>query len=345
MKQCAASNDSVPLSAAGGVVRQRLSTAAVPANQRFEYWLDMICRTYVHLDCASPEELPFFGNIELSTVGPLRFTHLSSNAKRVWRAPACINKEAEDYYLVQVQRAGHGSVRQEGRQATLGAGDFAVYDCTRPYELHFDSDHHDVTVLRIPRTCLETQVSGLAQLTATTITKQSAAASMLMAMLETLQVDLEKLHPSSADSVSEGLVSIIAAGLRGLPRANLCKTSNLQTYHLARTKAYLREHLRDPGMTVGSIAQALSISTAHLYRLFENEPLSLSKLMWKWRLEGCERDLADPRQAKRSVSDIAYSWGFNDVTHFSRVFRERAGMSPRDWRAARREAVRAPAAK
>lgn len=316
----------------------------MPASQRFEYWLDMICRTYVHLDCASPEELPFFGDIEFSAVGPLRFTRLSSNAKRVWRTPACIRKEAEDYYLVQLQRAGHGFVRQGGRQAALAAGDFAVYDCTRPYELHFDSDYHDVTVLRLPRTCLETSVSGMAQLTATTVTRQSAAASLLMAMLEALHVDLDKLHPSSADSVSEGLVSIIAAGLRGLPEANLCKASNLQTYHLGRIKAYLREHLRDSGMTVGSIAQALSISPAHLYRLFQNEPLSLGKLMWQWRLEGCQRDLADPRQAERSVSDIAYSWGFSDVAHFSRVFRERAGMSPRDWRAARREAMQAPAA-
>lgn len=95
-------------------------------------------------------------------------------------------------------------------------------------------------------------------------------------------------------------------------------------------------------MTVGSIAKALSISPAHLYRLFQNEPQSLGKLMWQWRLEGCQHDLVDPRQAERSVSDIAYSWGFSDVAHFSRVFRERSGMSPRDWRAGRREAMQAP---
>ncbi|MBN3782859.1 helix-turn-helix domain-containing protein [Burkholderia sp. Ac-20345] len=335
MKQLNASHDFLQPSMAEKGMRQRLSTSSVPANQRFEFWLDMICRTYVHLDSAPQGELPIFGDIEFSTVGTLRYTRLTSNAKRVLRTPACICKETEDHYLVQVQQAGQSVVCQDGRQAALGAGDFTLYDCTRPYALQFDSDRHDVTVLRLPRNRLETSVSGLSQLTAVTVPRQSVAAKLLMTMLETLDDDLENLHSSSADSVSEGLVSIIAAGLRGLPGANLRKASNLQIYHLARVKAFLREHLREPGITVGSIAHALSISPAHLNRLFRDEPLSLAKLMWQLRLDGCQCDLADPRQSARSVSDIAYSWGFSDVAHFSRVFRERSGMSPRDWRAFR----------
>ena len=39
----------------------------------------------------------------------------------------------------------------------------------------------------------------------------------------------------------------------------------------------------------------------------------------------------DPRLARSSLSEIAFSWGFNDASHFSRSFRERHGMSPRDW--------------
>lgn len=27
------------------------------------------------------------------------------------------------------------------KHAMLGIGDFAVYDCTRPYELHFEAAH------------------------------------------------------------------------------------------------------------------------------------------------------------------------------------------------------------
>ncbi|WP_371764092.1 helix-turn-helix domain-containing protein [Massilia sp.] len=33
---------------------------------------------------------------------------------------------------------------------------------------------------------------------------------------------------------------------------------------------------------------------------------------------------------------MAFAWGFNDLSHFGRVFREQYGMSPRDWRQSQR---------
>jgi AraC family transcriptional activator of tynA and feaB len=33
-----------------------------------------------------------------------------------------------------------------------------------------------------------------------------------------------------------------------------------------------------------------------------------------------------------NISEIAYAWGFNDLSHFNRAFRARFGMTPREWR-------------
>ena len=41
----------------------------------------------------------------------------------------------------------------------------------------------------------------------------------------------------------------------------------------------------------------------------------------------------DARQAGRGVSEIAFAWGFNDASHFSRAFKQRFGMSPKEYRA------------
>lgn len=311
---------------------QSLSTSSVPPHERFAYWLDMICTVYVQLNCASPRDLGFFGNIDFGALGPLRLTRLSSSAQRIWRPLSDIRRETEDYFLVQVQRTGRGVVCQDERQAVLEPGDFAIYDCTRPYELHFDGSHHDVSVLRVPRTCLENAVGSVNELTATTVHRQSTPASLLLSMLDPLHANIANVHPSAAGSMSDSVVSIVAAGLRSLPSANARRPSNLQAYHLERAKAYVRNHLREPGLTVNGIAEALSVSPGHLHRLFQNEPLPLSKLIWKMRLEGCQRDLADVRYRERGICDIAFSWGFSDVTHFSRCFREHFGMPPREWR-------------
>ena len=51
-------------------------------------------------------------------------------------------------------------------------------------------------------------------------------------------------------------------------------------------------------------------------------------------LERCRADLGTPALRTRSVGEIAYYWGFNDVAHFSRSFRARYAQSPREFRSA-----------
>ena len=46
------------------------------------------------------------------------------------------------------------------------------------------------------------------------------------------------------------------------------------------------------------------------------------------------RDLVDPRLLDRSITDIAFSWAFNDAAHFSRSFAKAYGVAPSAVRAA-----------
>jgi AraC-like DNA-binding protein len=66
--------------------------------------------------------------------------------------------------------------------------------------------------------------------------------------------------------------------------------------------------------------------------LMAAEQTSFRSYVQVQRLERCRRDLSDPAHAARHVSDIAFAWGFNDLAHFSRIFKQRFGASPREWR-------------
>ena len=95
----------------------------------------------------------------------------------------------------------------------------------------------------------------------------------------------------------------------------------------------MQRHRADQHLSVGSVAQAVGLSVAHLHRLFRQcEEQPLAHYVWAERLEACKRLLADPAAAGRSVSEIAFGLGFNDAAHFSRAFRARFGASPREWR-------------
>jgi len=51
------------------------------------------------------------------------------------------------------------------------------------------------------------------------------------------------------------------------------------------------------------------------------------------RLLVCQMDLASAWSASESISQIAFRHGFIDMSHFSRAYRRRFGMSPRESRA------------
>lgn len=313
----------------------RLSTRDVRQHERLSYWIDTICSVYVQLDCEAPEPCRFSGSIARDVCGPLALTTVESTQQRVLRTPRQIARATEDFFLVSFQIEGRGLVRQDGRDALLVPGDFALYDSTRPYELLFQEPFRQL-VLMLPGSELRTRLRHTEALTATAVSGREGAGHLMIRMIETLRADAGQLQPASTAAVAEGIISILTAGLQTLPAAARSAPTALRAWHLARIKSYVREHLADPRLSVAELSRSLQLSAAHIHRIFRDEPLPLAHYVRERRLEACRRDLLDPRCATRSVSDIAFSWGFNDAAHFSRAFRARYGVTPRDMRASGR---------
>jgi len=312
--------------------RHQAHTHQVPPHQRGVYWLDLMCSTLVAVDHQAKPGCEFHGELTSLRLGCLTVGNIRSNAVRVERTAERAHREADGYYLIQIQRQGSSTVCQDDRTAVLEPGDFALHDSTRPFELLFEDESHDVTTLRLPCSALDIHVSNVQELTATTISASSSAGKLLGSMISMLSRDFSRMPTSAALSLSEAIVSLIAAGLRSLPTANLKRPSSLQAYHVGRVHAYVNAHLRDPDLSVGAIARAMDMSADHLSRIFKQEPMPLSRLIWQSRLTACTNDLRDSRLRHRTISEIAFAWGFNDAAHFSRAFKERHGLSPRKWR-------------
>ncbi len=311
-----------------------LSTDAVARDQRLAYWTDMICNVYVQLGCdpvRTPQVGDFEGRIQQHSLPGLDLSVVTSRAQRVTRTPAHVARSSDDYFLVSIQARGKGVVSQDGRDAVLAAGDFALYDSTRPYTLLFD-DAFEQIVLKLPGERLRSQLRDTEALTATTVSGREGAGHLLLGMLRTLRDDVDTLQPASALAVADGVQSILVAGLQTLPAARSPALSQLTAYHLARVKRRIDEQLSDPTLSVASLAADLGVSESHIHRLFKGEPLTVSRYIWERRLDACGRDLLEPRLAGRPLADIAYGRGFNDAAHFSRAFRDRFGCSPREWR-------------
>ncbi len=63
--------------------------------------------------------------------------------------------------------------------------------------------------------------------------------------------------------------------------------------------------------------------------LFDDENTALMRYVLEMRLKRCYEDLVKAKQVVR-VSDVAYKWGFNDMSHFSRNFKQAFGTTATD---------------
>jgi len=93
-----------------------------------------------------------------------------------------------------------------------------------------------------------------------------------------------------------------------------------------KIKDFIAANLHDPDLSIDAIAVALNCSKRYLHMAFASEGTTIARYIWMARLENCRRDLERARRG--TVTDIAFSWGFNSSSHFSRLFKERFGISP-----------------
>lgn len=92
----------------------------------------------------------------------------------------------------------------------------------------------------------------------------------------------------------------------------------------------VNEHLDDPALNVEMLASEVGLSRVHVHRkLKELTNLSTRDFIKNIRLQQAATLLAQDH--KLTVSEIAYATGYINLSHFSSSFREKYGMSPKEY--------------
>ncbi|MBE6779136.1 MAG: helix-turn-helix domain-containing protein [Ruminococcaceae bacterium] len=96
-----------------------------------------------------------------------------------------------------------------------------------------------------------------------------------------------------------------------------------------RLDAFIEENL-DEGLSVETLCDALSVSKARLYTLFEERyGMGVAEYIRICRVNKAKKMLLETRQP---ISAVAAQCGFPDYNYFTKVFKRYCGVSPRDYR-------------
>ena len=316
-----------------------MSTDTVAASDRAAAWRDWIWQHFGGLESDLYGDRDFDGHMNASRAGDVVLTKLEANRHRVIRSPQLARGSDTSYLKIVAPWQGSAAVEQQGRQAWVRPGGWTIYDTAGSYEIG-NPERVEHLIVMLPREQLAERGLRLEPLMARQV---GGAHGISRVALETMRSTFQELPAMSAEAArgaGELIVELVRLSLQELAGRESA-TTQLEAFR-DRIRAHIGQHLRDPGLSIERIAQQLNCSKRHLYNAFSAEDDTLANYILRRRLQACMRDLRSPELAPRTITEIAFSWGFNSGAHFSRVFREHAGLSPSEFRAAaQRQAVAA----
>ena len=148
----------------------------------------------------------------------------------------------------------------------------------------------------------------------------------------------DEVNAAAAASLGTATVALARALLASVSGDARLGREALEDVLLLRVKAFVREHLADPGLDPEAIAAANHVSLRQLYKTCARAGLRLEQWIIEQRLERAHEELARVSSTGDSVAALAHRWGFSSASHFARRFRATYGLSPREWQAVNRAA-------
>jgi len=262
--------------------------------------------------------------------GPLEVVRLHGGAiagALLGRIPAAKDSH---YGCVLVVR---GTLRSQhyGHQATLAAGDFLLVDGREPSTLELDLGS-EAMVLRVSARTLRIYLPSPEQLCGRPLRSGSGICDDVAQLLNGVLLRFDDEFPEAfrkriGRNLLDTLATAFSLGLGGALHGSAVVCSRN-----ARVRLYIERNLRDPDLRPTSIAAKMRLSSRYLRLIFAANEETVSAYILRRRLEECARELASPDLAHQSITQIAFGWGFNSGPHFTRSFRNRFDMAPREYR-------------
>ena len=308
---------------------QLMNTDEVAPHERAAFWGDWLGRLFQGLKSDEYGDTDFQGRASTLHAGDVVLTHLEATRHRVTRSSAIARATGMPYLKIVAPWVGCAGVEQKGRETWVTPGQWSIYDTTDSYAVA-NPERVEHLIVMLPRHGLAERGIALDPLMARRLGGSGGISRLALDTMRNAFRELPSMPDASARGVGEAITQLVHLSL-----LDLAGQATAQTQREAlreRIKQHVAAHLGDPGLSVESIAHALNCSRRHLYNAFAEEPDGVAGYILQRRLEACRRSFDDHALDRRSITEIAFAFGFSNMAHFSRVFRAHLGVAPSDYR-------------
>ncbi|MCV6587735.1 MAG: helix-turn-helix domain-containing protein [Marinobacterium sp.] len=299
---------------------------SVDSQERYDLWRDSIaCLFSVEAD-ADTRVQSFKAEVEAWQPGALMLARTTTQQQQWRRSTEEIARDGLDHYMIQLFMAGSTVVDAE-RQ--VKDDQLLIFDLSR--ESHTYTSVFTNLSLIIPRVMLEPLLDWPDHQHLRTLSVTEPLVAVLRDHMQSLHGQISGLSLTAAERLTPATLNLVAACLNGsvqdLPLSNELESVT----DMRRIRHYIAANLASQELSPTTICSDLGLSRSRLYRMFEPQG-GVAGYIRECRLKAAFQSLSRPELASRKLYEVAQACGFRSNADFSRSFRRRYGLSPREMR-------------
>lgn len=308
-------------------------TSGQSAHGQFDYWREELCHNFVEL---APERYQqrgsFSGRIAQKKLDVISISRVTADGHCVNRTRQQISRSSEDCFFANLQISGHGRTRQGGMEIVSKPGDLVLVNANIPYDIAHN-ESFDLISVKVPYTIIANRLEVKRAAVVPHIAAERGYGTVLRSYTMSILNELDTEFIDSAAFLAENLVSLIASALNASETSIGASKLGCQQYaRLQAILGYINSNLSDPLLNLTLVSAKFALSPRYVQKLFAATGTTFSRTVLRWRLDRVAGCLRSPDYGGRTLTEIAFAWGFNDFSYFSRAFKSQFAMTARDYR-------------
>lgn len=291
-------------------------------DDQFDSWLAAVsaaCGRYDAIRLGGHSQ----GAMSMYRRGALELATIDIDQTRLKRRQEDVKGDDGKFYFMVAQLNGQARMEQGSNRNMLLPGDLMLLDSARPSEFQYDSPSRQFSLI-IPRDFFSSSAfrgsinAGV-----------KVPATSQMARMTRLLVDEAIQQPSLGQQESEAVLAAVVSLLAPVVGTETRgMTSQQKAFQRAMT--FIEQNLHLPDLNPAMIAKEVGISLRGLYRCFAEHDIVVAKHIRDRRLDVCAELIR--RKDNTPITELAHTWGFNEPSHFSTLFKARFNITPSEYR-------------
>lgn len=295
-----------------------------------------ISRTFAQCDCGyqAAEDFDVEASFSRVDLGPTTLVHFYGQGVH-WaeRRYEHVRHFASDNFIIYLPHDCIVTLNQRGVSSTFSEGSMGFISTRKPFRGELQSSGEgsfESTSMIVNGSVLRSRIPCIDQLSGQTVEIGDSLHNLFASYVPT--IDLYE-YESDAQR-SKALSDILLEAICSVSDYALTKQGDshktLQPIEQARERirAFILANLTNPDISVTMIAKRLNMSPRYVHKAFEDTKWTVKSWVRHRRLIECRKTIRLPSMARRTLTDIAFSWGFSDFSHFSRCYKQKFGCSP-----------------